>query len=471
MLGESITYQEFANSIDTTEYNFLTYYQFQFDIATAKIKIICFMPPGQREVLGVRSRGAAKTWDEMVFDLWLAQLRDPYTLLPDIRKKLPWEAPLRGYWFSTSEDQLDQPKEYFDYIISHSFLRFITKKKTNTLVRFKHGGKLKLSILTKKKVRSGRGDFITIDEEAQAEEELYNACVGIISGSLFGFLSHISTPCKATIFEKNHDKLKKREYTVELQLIFKVPWWDAPFLARNKGFYEEEERTNPRWWYLQEYCAEFTLPMGAVFRNVEYDVYQLVNNEWILKYDLILSPIIVSGIDWNPVSGHWCVGGRWLENMQGFLVTHAVPIAVGYTHKLKEEAYLSIKKYAIHKKRLCIESGGINEEYVDWFKEWFGRDRAKRDVHVLYEDWDSANINKTNATLSMLDKTIYVDRMRFPELAKMIEDCQWDKDADTPKLKKDPVNSPHALDAFLHAVNKRLLKEQGLRRFDWYGST
>ena len=62
-------------------------------------------------------------------------------------------------------------------------------------------------------------------------------------------------------------------------------------------------------------------------------------------------------------------GFAWLENMRGFLITHAIPIAVGYSHKLREEAYLTIKKYAIHRKRLCMESGGINEEYVDWFKE------------------------------------------------------------------------------------------------------
>lgn len=428
------------------------------------------MPPGQREVLGVRSRGGAKTWEEMVFDLYLAQLRNPYVLIPSLLKNLPWEAPLRGYWFSTSEDQLDQPKEYFDYIIENSFLRFITKKKTNTLVRFKHGGKLKLSILTKKKVRSGRGDFVTVDEEAQAEEAFYNACIGIISGSVFGFVSHISTPQKATVFETNHDKLRRREYTTKQKLVYLKPWWDIAFLERNRAFYEEEKKTKPDWWYRQEYCAEFTLPMGAVFQNVVYDVYDLINNRYELKIPLILDKRIVSGLDWNPVSGHWLAGGVWTENQQGFLVTHAVPIAVGYSYKLQQEAYLKIKEYAIHRKRLCMESGGINEEYVSWFKDWFGRDKAKRDVHVLYEDWDSSGINKTNAVLSMLDKTIYVDRMRFPELAKQIEDSQWDKDADTPKLKKDPVNSPHALDAFLHGINKRLLSDISLKRFEWYGS-
>ena len=118
------------------------------------------MPPGQREYCGARSRGGAKTWEEVVFDLYLAQLRNPYMLIPNVIDKLRWEAPLRGFWYATSEDQLDQPKEYFDYIIDNSFLRFILKQRKNTLVRFKHGGKLKLSIMTKKKVRSGRADYM-----------------------------------------------------------------------------------------------------------------------------------------------------------------------------------------------------------------------------------------------------------------------------------------------------------------------
>ena len=428
------------------------------------------MPPGQREVLGVRSRGGAKTWEEMMFDLYLAQLRNPYVLLPNVLGKLPWEAPLRGYWFSTSEDQLDQPKEYFDYIIANSFLKYIVQKKTNTLVRFKHGGKLKLSILTKKKVRSGRGDFITIDEEAQAEEELYNAAVGIISGSMFGFISHISTPCKATIFEKNHARLRTREYSTKQKLVFLKPWDEIAFLERNRAFYEEEKRIKPKWWYDQEYCAKFTSPLGSVFRNVVFDVYDLIDGEWVLKLPLRLDKRIVSGMDWNPVSGHWLSGGQWLENQQGFLVTHSDVIAVGYSHELQLEAYLAIKQYAIHHKYLCMEDGGINIAFVRWFKEWFGKDKAKRDVNVFYEEWDSQGLNKTNAALEFLPHTIYVDRMRFPELAEQIENTQWVKDTHNLELKKDPIDSPHAIDSFLHAGNRQMIDSVAMIRSDWYGN-
>ena len=337
-------------------------------------------------------------------------------------------------------------------------------------VKFTTGGELKLKNLTEMNARSSRADFIVFDEEAQADMDAYNAAVNILAGSSLGLIIHISTPRKGSPFEVNYDRLKRREIVLGEQFIFSHAWHEASWLYAKKEWYAEQQKILPDWYYRQEHMAEFTHALGAVFRNVEYDVYELVNNEWRLKIPLILDERTVSGIDWNPVSGHWCVGGKWLENRQGFLITHAVPIAVGYSHKLKEEAYDTIKEYAIQRKRLCIESGGINEEYVDWFKEWFGKDKAKRDVHVLYEDWDSANVNKTNAVLSMLDKTIYVDKIRFPDLAKQIEDCRWDSDSDVPKLNKDPVDSPHALDAFLHAINKRLLKEVGMRRFDWYGS-
>ena len=376
-----------------------------------------------------------------------------------------------GIWFGAAKDQIEQPKKYLKWIIENSFLKYLISELLKESVKFTTGGELKLKNLTEMNARSSRADFIIFDEEAQADMDAYNAAVNILAGSSLGLIIHISTPTKGSPFELNHDRLKRREIVLGEQFIFSHAWNEASWLYAKKEWYAEQKKILPDWYFRQEHMAEFTHALGAVFKNVEYDVYEKVNNEWKLKIPLKLDNFTVSGVDWNPVSGHWCVGGRWLENRQGFLITHAQPIAVGYSHKLKEEAYNIIKEYAIQRKRLCIESGGINEEYVDWFKEWFGKDKDKRDVHVLYEDWDSANINKTNAVLSMLDKTIYVDRIRFPDLAKQVEDCRWDPDSDVPKLNKNPIDSPHALDAFLHAVNKRLLKEVGMRRFDWYGST
>lgn len=377
----------------------------------------------------------------------------------------------RGYWFSTSDDQLDQPKEYFHYIINNSFLRHMVDKHNDTRVWFTNGGGLKLTILTPKKARSGRADFVTFDEEREAEEELHDAAKGVISKSTFGMIFHISTPVKGNVFEKNYDKLKLWEITTGVQHTFKKPWWEIGFLARNKEFYEEEKRTKPEWWYRQEYCAEFTSPMGGVFKNIVYDVYEEFPDKWELKLPLTLHPKTVSGLDWNPVAGHWLVGGHWLENMRGFLVTHSIPIATGYSHQLTKKAYETIKPYCTAGRSLNIEEGGINEAFCDWFKTWIGNDKNKRNMHVRYEEWDSAGVNKTNAALALLDKTIYVDRIRFPDLAKMIENCHWVEDTDRLLIDKDPINSPHALDAFLHAVNPVLMKEIGMRRVEWYGST
>ena len=410
-----------------------------------------------KEAVYIRSRGGSKTHDTMEWCLYMIYLG------------------FEVIYFTANASQLERPKIYMKDLIGRSFLKWCITDKNNLQkekVEFDGSGRLSLVNLTENKAISPRADVIVFDEERKADPDAYNNTHGIFADTNLGFILHISTPEKASIFEDNVDDLRRQEildgnvYVLERQI------YDISFLwDKRREHYLRLKRRLPQWFWEQEFECKFTHAMGAVFQNVEYDVYQEVNNEWILKHDIILSPITMSGIDWNPVSGHWCVGGCWLENMRGFLVTHAIPIAVGYSHKLKEEAYLTIKKYAVHKKRLCIESGGINEEYVDWFKEWFGKDRAKRDVHVLYEDWDSAGINKINSVLSLLDKTIYVDRIRFPELAKQIENCRWDSDSDVPRLDKDPVDSPHALDAFLHAVNKRLLKDQGLRRFDWYGST
>ena len=410
------------------------------------------LPLHLRESLDKRARGESKTFDTMLPNLYLASLG------------------FKGIWFGSGKQQIEQPKKYMKFIIENSYLKYLINELLKEKIVFQNDGELKLLNLTELNARSPRADFVTYDEEAQAEKDAYNAAVNILAGSDLGLVFHISTPTKASVFEENHDRLMMREITTGEQFIFSRTWEDASWLAVKKDWYEEQKKILPGWYFRQEHEASFELAMGAVFQNIVYDVYELIDNQWVLKLPLILDKRVVSGIDWNPVAGHWCVGGQWLENDRGFLVTHADPIAVGYSHELKEEAYINIKQYAINKKRLCVEDGGTNIPFVKWFKEWLGADRAKRDMYVLYEEWDSANLNKTNAVLEMLDKTIYVDRIRFPALAKQIEDCSWDSEASDPKLNKDPIDSPHAIDAFLHAVNKRMLRVDSMRRIDWYGS-
>lgn len=447
MSGHPPTIREFIQTIQ------LPYSRDEWQVRFHEKKLgVINLPIYLREILDKRARGESKTFDTMELALYLSHIG------------------FVGIWFGAAKDQIEQPKKYMKFIIENSYLKYLVADLLKESVSFQTGGSLKLKNLTEMNARSSRADFIIYDEEAQADKDAYNAAINILAGSELGLIIHISTPCKATVFEENYNRLQRREVMHNEQFIFSRTWQDASWLRAKSDWYEEQEKILPKWYFDQEHMAEFTLPMGSVFRNVVYDVYELINNKWELKHDLVIHPKMVSGLDWNPVAGHWIVGGHWVNNMRGFLVTHAIPIAVGYSHELMQDAYMKIKYYAIHNHILQIESSGINEAYVNWFKGWFNRDRAKRDVAVRYEEWDSAGVNKMNAVLGMLDKTIYVDRIRFAELADQIENCQWDSEATEPKIEKDPVDSPHALDAFLHAVNPTLLKDQGLRRFDWYGS-
>lgn len=413
-----------------------------------------------REVLIIRARGGSKTHDMMCICLYFTYLG--------------W----RVIYFCSKASQMTQPKKYMKRIIDGSFLIHCIKKPhreyyAKETVEFEGGGILSILNLTESKGRSPRCDVVLYDEESGVELDAYMAAESILDGSDIGLTIHASTPVKASKFEENHDALRLRESITGHELVFTRDYDEIYFLVdtpAKRAKYEEKKRRWPGWYFRQELQCSFEHALGAVFHNVVYDVYEDIDGKWILKLPLILDQRIVSGIDWNPVAGHWCVGGQWLENDRGFLVTHADPIAVGYSHELKEEAYVKIKQYCINKKRLCVEDGGTNIPLVKWFKEWIGADKNKRDMYVLYEEWDSQGLNKTNAALDLLDKTIYVDKIRFPELAKQIEDTRWVADTDKLALEKDQIDSPHAIDAFLHAVNKRMLKVDSMRRIEWYGS-
>ena len=106
--------------------------------------------------------------------------------------------------------------------------------------------------------------------------------------------------------------------------------------------------------------------------------------------------------------------------------------------------------------KLVVEDGGINEAYVKWLKERENDNSMIGERSLKYEEWDSAGMNKMNAVEFLVVKgiTIWVDDNRFPTIAKQIEDLHWDTEATEPKLFKDPADSPHAMDAFLHAISK-----------------
>lgn len=359
----------------------------------------------------------------------------------------------KGIWFSSGKSQLEQPTEYLAYIIDRSSLirkALIRKKILTQSIVFKNGGRLKLRNLTELNARSSRADFIVYDEEAQADESAFNAAVSILAGSNLGFVFHISTAAKATIFETNHDRIKLREGKYGTRNIYYRPWFDVGFLQKKKDWYDEEKRIKPGWYFRQEHECSFELPSGAVFKNVEYRSYTDVERRQIEDQTLC------SGIDWNPVSGHWLVGIKWTKNFKNVFVMEAHDLGNGYTYDMTNNQYNIIRNYYMNGNSLTVEKGGINEAYVEWLKDkeshngWVGA----RNLH--YEEWDSGGINKLESASYIVQNgiCIHIDRARFPVLSKMIEDCHWQIDTTEVKIAKDQADSPHALDAFLHAISK-----------------
>ena len=421
----------------------------QIEIGKQKIRLKD-EPLYLRETVDRRGRGASKTFDTMEQNLFLAVIG------------------YRGIWFSSGRDQLEQPKIYLRYIIDRSpLLRSQISELLKERVLFKSGGSLKLKNLTELNARSGRADFITYDEEAQADPDAYNAAVSILAGSNLGFVFHISTPAKATVFEENYERIRRRERETGVKLTFRVIWDQASWLRAKSEWYEEQRRIQPSWYFRQEHEASFELPSGAVFQNVIYTDIP----SWIQAYD---ETPLCSGIDWNPVAGHWLVGGRWLDNDEAFVVQHTINLGVGYTHQLNDpkfpstaKIYSRIRKYFMHGKRLCVEDGGINMAYCDWLREQRSEDGSLRDDFVTYEEWDAAGLNKTNAVLDLQSVRLYVDERLFPELAKQVADAHWKEDADRPELAKDKADSPHGLDALLHAVSPSLKRGAYIYREEW----
>jgi hypothetical protein len=354
---------------------------------------------------------------------------------------------------------MTQPKKYLKRIIDGSFLIYCIKKPfreyyNKESVEFEGGGTLQILNLTESKGRSPRCDIVLYDEEAEAEEDAYMAAESILDGSDIGLTIHASTPVKASKFEENHDKLRIRETITGHELIFARNYDEIYFLVdtpAKRAKYAEKKRTWPGWYFRQEYECSFESPMGAVFQNVIYDPYP----EWLMEK--IKHQHLCSGVDWNPVSGHWIASGRWTDDFMGFVVEEEHDLGQGYAVDMNMGQFQSIAQRGALGNHLTMEEGGINEEYIKWFRKMLGETRfGWSDQNYHYEEWDSAGVNKFQAVTYLIQNgiTIYVDRQRFPNLAKMIEDCQWDPDSEQPKIKKNPASSPHALDAFLHAISK-----------------
>ena len=387
------------------------------------------LPLHLRESLDKRARGESKTFDTKLIACYLSSLG------------------FVGIWFGAAKDQIEQPKKYLKWIIENSYLKYLIAELLKESVTFINGGALKLRNLTEMNARSSRADFIVYDEEAQADKDAYNAAINILAVSSLGMIFHISTPTKASVFEENHDRLKRRQILHGEQFIFSHTWEDASWLRAKSEWYDEQRKILPDWYFKQEHEAEFTLALGAVFKNVDFTRYDPA---------ILTDQQLCSGIDWNPVNGHWLVSIKWTPDMKHVYVMEAHDLGNGYTHEMTEEQYNTIRSYYLYGNHLTVEEGGINEAYVEWLKKQEDTNKLGSPRNLHYEEWDTAGINKLQAVTYIMQNgiCIHCDEMRFPVLKKQIEDCHWDPDATEPKLAKDPADSPHALDAFLHAISK-----------------
>jgi len=403
-----------------------------------------------REVLFVRSRGGSKTQDTMKLCLYLIYLG------------------FEGIYFTANASQLERPKIYLRNLIARSFLKWCVADQRKEAVEFIGNGRLELINLTESKALSPRADFIIFDEERKADPDAYNNTEGIFADTDMLFTIHISTPEKASIFEDNYDLLKTREIEYDQQLIFERKLYDISFLwddpARRKRYLELKKKL-PAWFWRQEFECSFELPMGAVFQNVEYGTYP----DWLMKQ--IQHQYLCSGVDWNPVSGHWLVSGKWTLDYMNFVFTEAHDIGQGYAVDMNQNQFYILAKHGAKGNHITLEDGGINIEYIKWWNKMLSETRFNYpDQNFHKEEWDSQGLNKMESVVNIIQNgiTLWCDEQRFPILAKMIGDCRWDPDSPEPKLKKDPANSPHALDAGLHAMSKKNKEISGVEVTGFY---
>jgi hypothetical protein len=362
----------------------------------------------------------------------------------------------KGIWFSPGKEQTNQPKNYMKYIIERSYLKYMIAPEglLKTSVEFTTGGSLKIINLTELNARSPRADFVVYDEQAQAEEDAYRAAVSILSVTKLGMVFNISTPVKPSIFEDNYKRLMLRQMKTGVQFVFSRTWEDVSYLRDKREWYEEQKRILPGWYFRQEHEACFELRTGAVFKDVIYDPYTPE------MQDMLSREKMCSGLDWNPAAGHILVSVKWHPYENAVVVVKEVNLGAGYVAELDDPLLYRLGPYFTDGNSLVMEDGGINIGYIKWFNKVLGETRFNWNNQQWYkEEWDNQDINKMDACDNIIQNgiTIYCDRVRFPYTAQNIEEAHWDEEAKgpNPKLAKDQANSPHYLDAFLHAVSEK----------------
>lgn len=396
----------------------------------------CALPVS--EAVFLRARGGSKSHDAMVLALYLAYRG------------------FRGVYFTATGDQVVQPAEYLNRLVRGSFLRlFVRAPRSQHLskraVTFAPGGSVKVKNLTKSKARSARADFLVFDEERQMEEELLRAAASILNTSRLRLVVHASTPAKGSPFEEAYLRCRRLEARYAARLVFERSWREIAFLDRQREEILLRREEWPRWYFEMEYENKFTVPEGAVFRNVAYefdpDVYA--------RFDRCPTAL-VAGIDWNPAAGHWLVYGKYSVDLEEFMVYGSEVAGEGYAYELTEAFYNSIYPYMTGGNKLCAEDGGINIPFCQKLAKMISEDpRRRKEKWLLFEEWDSGGITKMNRAMAVRDIRIYCDEAAFPELARQLQNQAWriDRKGD-PALEKDSASSPHAVDALLHAMHE-----------------
>jgi hypothetical protein len=118
---------------------------------------------------------------------------------------------------------------------------------------------------------------------------------------------------------------------------------------------------------------------------------------------------------------------------------------------------------------LTVEDGGINVGYCKWLRARDAENSWSGERSLHYEEWDSAGVNKMESASFIIQNgiTIHIDEIRFSILSKLIGDCHWETDTTEIKIAKDKADSPHALDAFLHATSKKNRIDSQIEINDW----
>lgn len=363
-----------------------------------------------------------------------------------------------GIYWGATQDQTVQPASYMDNLVSQTFLTYFVKTPpsqnfTKTEVKFKNGGWLRIKNLTESKARSSRADFVIYDEERQMDTDLYRSASSILNTSNIALTIHCSTPAKGSIFEENYKKIQELESKYNADLVYEQKYDNIPFLQTKKMKAQIELRKEkwPKWYFDMEYNNKFTVPEGAVFRNVIYTFSPKVYD----RFDKCPMPI-VAGLDWNPVSGHWLVAGKYSLDMNEFMIYESRIMGEGEAFELSQSFYNHLWDYMTDGNMLCVEEGGRNQPFTKKLIKLIEEDpKIKKDKFVIFEEWDSQGITKMNRAMEMRDLTIYCDQTHYPQLSKQLQNQKWDQNAKgDPKLEKDSANSPHALDALLHALHE-----------------